>query len=138
MKPYAREVLFVCVENSCRSAMTEAGFRAMVKSYAVSVQSPGIQPGEDVNPLARNVMEEAETEAGEKKPGLLTPNSLNESDLIVAMGCLSNCPVTPKEKTVEWTVPDPGEDINTFREVRDVKKESRRAIQELISTVNMS
>jgi arsenate reductase len=41
-------------------------------------------------------------------------------DVMVTMGCVDDCPLTPREKTIEWTIEDPkGKSLDSYREVRD-------------------
>lgn len=46
-----KRVLFVCVENACRSQMAEGFFNASACGKAVA-QSAGNMPAREVNPLA--------------------------------------------------------------------------------------
>lgn len=135
MKPSkVRRVLFVCVENSCRSVMAEAWFNALVNPEVARAESAGTEPAPEMNPLAVRVMREVGIEVGEKKPRLLTQELIEKSDLIVTMGCLKGCPLTPREKTIEWDIPDPkGKGIDTFREVRELIK---KRVMELISEIS--
>jgi len=51
------KVLFVCIENSCRSQMAEAWFNMLAKGRAIA-SSAGTKPVKEVDPLAIKVMEE--------------------------------------------------------------------------------
>jgi len=46
-----KNVLFVCVENSCRSQMAEAFFNSLAPS-GLRATSAGTKPSEGVNPQA--------------------------------------------------------------------------------------
>ncbi|MDD5778990.1 MAG: hypothetical protein PHU95_06045, partial [Candidatus Thermoplasmatota archaeon] len=58
-----------------------------------------------------------------------------ESDLIVTMGCLDNCPLTPQEKTIEWQIEDPaGQSLEKFREVRDnLKRRVKQLLGQMVT-----
>lgn len=56
-----------------------------------------------------------------------------EMDVIVGMGCEVVCPVPPgyKGRVVEWNIPDPyGQDLNSFRDVRDLIERQVKALLE--------
>ena len=122
------KVLFVCVENSCRSQMAEAWFNKLAKGKAMA-SSAGTKPAKEVDPLAVKVMEEVGISMKNQKPKVLTPEMVKKFDLIVTMGCIDACPYSPG-KTMEWNIEDPkGKGIEKYREVRDV---IRREVEKLI------
>jgi len=125
-----KRVLFLCVENSCRSQMAEAIFNSLAKNAVA--ESAGIKPASKVDERAIEVMKEIGIDISNKKPKLLSRDK--EYDIIVTMGCMNGCPVTPKEKTIEWNIPDPkGKDIDEYRKVRDeIRKRIERLIEERI------
>jgi len=116
-----KNVLFVCVENSCRSQMAEAFFNSMTGGGA---ESAGISPAEEVDKVAIEVMKEIGIDISGKKPKALVPEMNEKFDLIVTMGCIDGCPVTPREKTIEWNIEDPkGKSIEEYRKARDMIKQ---------------
>ena len=116
-----KKVLFVCVENSCRSQMAEAFFNSMAGGGA---ESAGISPAEEVDKGAIEVMKEIGIDISGKKPKVLMPEMNEKFDFIVTMGCIGGCPVTPREKTIEWNIEDPkGKSIEEYRKARDVIKQ---------------
>jgi len=113
-----KKILFVCIENSCRSQMAEALFNSMAKD--ARAESAGIKPAREIDKMAVKVMKEIGIDISSKKPRMLTYDMNKKFDVIVTMGCIDGCPVTPKEKTIEWNIPDPkGKDIEEYRKVRD-------------------
>ena len=66
-----KRVLFVCVENSCRSQMAEA-FARMYGGSAVEPYSAGSQPSGPVNPKAIESMREVGYDLS--KHGLQVPH----------------------------------------------------------------
>ena len=116
-----KNVLFVCVENSCRSQMAESFFNSMAGDGA---ESAGISPAEEVDKGAIEVMKEIGIDISGKKPKALVPEMNEKFDLIVTMGCIDGCPVTPREKTIEWNIEDPkGKSIEEYRKARDMIKQ---------------
>ncbi len=100
--------------------MAAALFNDMAKGKGIA-DSAGTKPAAKVNPDAVKVMKEIGIDIGENKPKLLTNGMFKEYDIFVTMGCIKGCPITPKEKTVEWDIEDPkGKGIQKFREVRDM------------------
>ena len=117
-----KRVLFVCVENACRSQMAEGFFNALSRGKAVA-ESAGNKPAEEVNPRAVRVMKEVEIDISNHKPKMINAEMISEADKVVLMGCGKDaCPTVPKE-VVDWHIEDPdGKGIQKFREVRDIIK----------------
>jgi protein-tyrosine-phosphatase len=124
-----KQVLFVCVENACRSQLAEGFFNALAQGKAVA-KSAGNKPAERVNPLAVEVMKEVGIDISKHKPKMITPEMIREADKVILMGCGRNaCPIVPKE-VVDWNIEDPaGKGIEKFREVREI---IRRKVGELL------
>ncbi|HEC86627.1 MAG TPA: arsenate reductase ArsC [Thermoplasmatales archaeon] len=126
-----KKILFVCVENACRSQMAEVLFNSMAKDMIA--ESAGIKPAERIDEKAVEVMREIGLDVSDKKPKLLTPDMNDIFDIIVTMGCMDNCPVTPKEKTIEWNIEDPkGSSIEKFREIREIIQKQIESLLEMI------
>lgn len=121
------QILFVCVENSCRSQMAEAILNKIAedRSVAVRAMSAGTRPAAEVNPSAVQVLREIGIDATHQKPKFLTQEMLKKVDKIITMGCLAKevCPVVFLPKTEDWGIEDPSsKSIEKFREVRDIIK----------------
>ena len=114
-----KRVLFVCVENACRSQMAEGFLNALAAGKATA-KSAGGNPAERVNPLAVEVMSEVGIDISEQKPKPITAEMIKESDKVILMGCGRDaCPIAPRE-VEDWGIEDPVEKgIEKFREVRD-------------------
>ncbi|MGQ9515509.1 MAG: arsenate reductase ArsC [Thermoproteota archaeon] len=120
-------MLFVCVENSCRSQMAEAILNKIAEDRGIAVRamSAGTRPAAEVNPFAVQVLREIDIDASHQKPKLLTQEMLEKADKIITMGCLAKdvCPAIFLSKTEDWGIEDPsGKSIEKFREVRDIIK----------------
>ncbi len=124
-------LLFVCVENSCRSQMAE-GFARALGAGTVAAFSAGSRPAERVHPLALRLMRERGIDlAGRVPKGLAELPAGVEWDTIVSMGCGDACPSLPARQRVDWQVPDPQPmSEEAFRQVRDRIESLVRALLE--------
>src|SRR5574337_834462 len=116
---HAPRVLFVCVENACRSQMA-AGFARMPGSRRVDAHSAGSAPADAVNPRAIAVMAERGCEISVCVPQSLDAVRGQAFDGLVTMGCGDACPWLPARRREDWALPDPKQlDDAGFRAVRD-------------------
>ncbi len=125
------KLLFVCVENSCRSQIAEGFARNVIASQvphlslraegeAISVHSAGSRPSGVVNPMAVDVMKEKGIDISNQKSKGLDTLPRDNFDFIVTMGCGDECPTVSARKRIDWQIKDPkGASIEVFREVRD-------------------
>jgi protein-tyrosine-phosphatase len=113
-------VLFVCVENSCRSQMAE-GFAKARGDAHVSAHSAGSNPSGRVDPRAARLMLERGIDlASHESKGLedLPPGIV--WDCIVTMGCGDVCPHLSSKRRLDWDLPDPKPlTDDEFRRIRD-------------------
>ncbi|NJE04728.1 arsenate reductase ArsC [Thermococcus sp. M36] len=113
-------VLFVCVKNSARSQMAEAFFNHFNDDPRFHAMSAGTESADEIDPLAREVMEEVGISLDGQRPKLYTEEMAEEAYLVITMGCLDKCPYAPPEKTWDWGLDDPYDHpIEKYREVRD-------------------
>ena len=112
-------VLFVCVHNAGRSQMA-AGYLRDLGREQVRVLSAGSQPGGSLNPVAVAAMAEDGIDIGEAVPQVLTTDAVQESDVVITMGCGDTCPVYPGKRYEDWQLDDPaGQGIEKVRAIRD-------------------
>lgn len=112
-------VLFVCVHNAGRSQMA-AGFMEQHGEGRVEVLSAGSAPKESINPIAVEAMLEKGIDIANRKPKVLTNESVQASDVVITMGCGDACPFYPGKRYEDWKLDDPaGQDIEFVRRVRD-------------------
>jgi protein-tyrosine-phosphatase len=112
-------VLFVCVHNAGRSQMA-AGFLTALSGGAVDVLSAGSEPKDGINPIAVQAMAEEGIDIAGNVPKVLTTAAVQESDVVITMGCGDSCPFFPGKRYEDWDLEDPaGKDIDTVRRVRD-------------------
>ncbi len=112
-------VLFVCVENSCRSQMAE-GFARSLGGDRVAAYSAGSRPSGRVNPRAIHFMAEAGVDLAPHRSKGLDDLPAVTWDRVVTMGCGDACPHLTARQRLDWALPDPKDlDDDGFRAVRD-------------------
>ena len=113
------KILFVCVENSCRSQMAE-GFAKKYGGDKIEAYSAGSKPSGIVNLDAVKVMDEIGIDiTGQKSKGFMDL-PYQAFDYIVTMGCQDTCPYFPAKEKFDWQIEDPkGKGVEIFRKVRD-------------------
>ncbi len=130
--PSRRLVLFVCVENTFRSVLSEAIFNAHAPPDWKAV-SAGVQPATAVNPLVIDLLGEIGFEVGAKTPQLVTEKMISAARRVVTFGCLDRCPINAKDKSVDW--PIPAATGKTFVELRAIRDELRCRIDGLVAEI---
>jgi arsenate reductase len=126
-------VLFVCVHNAGRSQMA-AGYARALSNGAVEVRSGGSEPGTEVNPVAVAVMAEDGIDISDGVPQLMTAETVQDSDVVITMGCGDACPVFPGKRYEDWDLLDPsGLPIDQVRPIRDeIRTRVTSLLQELL------
>ena len=115
-----KNILFVCVENSCRSQMAEAFARVLGKDR-IAAYSAGSRPSGKVNPDAVKVMAEAGYDLSGHVSKSLVDLPDMEYDIAVTMGCGDECPFVKAKKRIDWNIPDPkGNTLEFFRAIRNL------------------
>jgi arsenate reductase (thioredoxin) len=122
-------LLFVCIQNSCRSQMAE-GFAATLGKGRAHAFSAGSRPSGRVDPRAVRFMAEKGIDlSGRRSKGLADLPSGPPWDWIVTLGCGDACPGLPARHRLDWDVPDPTAlDDASFRAVRDDIERRVRAL----------
>ena len=127
-----KKVLFVCVENSCRSQIAE-GFARRLGQGVIEPYSAGSRPSGKINPGAVKVMQELGIDISSQKSKGFDELTIKEFDCVVTMGCQDTCPFVPARQHIDWHIEDPKDkDTEFFRKVRDAIAE---AVKELINNV---
>ena len=128
-----KKILFVCVENSNRSQMSEA-FAKMPGDDSVEAFSAGSNPSGTINPKAILSMKELGYDLStHQSKSLDEVKQFAPFDAVVTMGCSDACPWMPTKKFIDWDIPNP-KDMNEddFRKVRDLIGEK---VKELLKTL---
>ena len=123
------KILFVCVHNSGRSQMAEAFTRAL-SCETVEARSAGTLPGDTLNPVVAQAMEERGIPLAGQYPKVIDQQMVDEADFAYTMGCAIDeaCPAVfvPSE---DWGLDDPaGQPIETVRRIRDEVEAKVRAM----------
>ncbi|MFM7860696.1 MAG: arsenate reductase ArsC [Candidatus Nanopelagicaceae bacterium] len=114
-----KTVLFVCVHNAGRSQMA-AGYMQALSGGKIRVLSAGSAPKDSINPLAIQVMAEDGIDIADNQPKVLTNEAVQESDVVITMGCGDTCPFYPGKRYEDWVLDDPaGQNIDKVRIIRD-------------------
>ncbi|MGS2647179.1 arsenate reductase ArsC [Streptosporangium sp. G12] len=131
--PDKPSVLFVCVHNAGRSQMA-AGWLTHLAADRIEVRSAGSAPAESINPVAVAAMAEAGIDITGQTPKILTTEAVQDSDVVITMGCGDACPFFPGKRYEDWKLDDPaGQDIEAVRGIRD---EIRARIEKLIAELD--
>ncbi|GAB3270252.1 arsenate reductase ArsC [Arthrobacter pigmenti] len=112
-------VLFVCVHNAGRSQMA-AAYLSHMSAGQVEVRSAGTQPAREVNPVVVEALNEVGMDVSAEQPKVLETATVEESDVVITMGCGDECPHFPGKKYYDWQLDDPaGKGIEDVRSIRD-------------------
>ncbi len=125
-----KKLLFVCVENSNRSQMSQA-FATILGGGSVEAYSAGSKPSGIVNPKAIAAMKELGYDLSKHdSKSLEEVKQFAPFDAVVTMGCGDACPWMPAKQFIDWQIPDPKNmEPAAFNEVRDLIKNK---VEELI------
>ncbi|RTL39908.1 MAG: arsenate reductase ArsC [Candidatus Melainabacteria bacterium] len=122
------KVLFICIENSCRSQIAEGFGRRL----GLEAESAGIKAGAGVNPDAVKVMDEIGVDISKQYSKAIDNEKLGNYDAIISMCSVKTadfCPSTFIGTQANWNVEDPkGQPLDVFRRVRD---EIKSKVEEL-------
>lgn len=118
-----KKLLFVCVENSNRSQMSQA-FARILGGDGVDAYSAGSRPSGIVNPKAIASMAELGYDLSAHESKSLDDIPDIEYDAVVTMGCGDACPFVRAKRRIDWQIPDPKHmPPEEFRKVRDYIKD---------------
>jgi arsenate reductase (thioredoxin) len=128
-----KKILFVCVENSNRSQMSQA-FAKLHGGNKVEAYSAGSKPSGKINPKAIASMKELGYDlSSHHSKSLEEVKEFAPFDAVVTMGCGDACPWMPAKKFIDWQIPDPREmNEDDFRNVRNlIEQKVKDLLQEL-------
>ena len=128
-------VLFVCVHNAGRSQMA-AGFLTHLAGDRIEVRSAGSAPAATINSAAVEAMAEIGIDISDQSPKILTPDTVETSDVVITMGCGDACPYFPGVSYRDWALDDPaGKGVDAVRPIRDeIQTRVEALIAELVPT----
>lgn len=120
-----KTVLFVCVHNAGRSQMAEAFLNKMTdeRHLPVRAESAGTVAGSEINPVAKQVMDEIGVPMVGQSPKMLTQAMADSASKVITMGCGVDADVCPARihLSEDWGLDDPkGQSVEKVREIRDL------------------
>ncbi|CAB4897216.1 unannotated protein [freshwater metagenome] len=125
-------VLFVCVHNAGRSQMA-AAFLTHLSAGRVEVRSAGSAPANSINQSVVEALKEVGIDISNEQPKVLTTTMVEQSDVVITMGCGDACPFFPGKRYLDWVLPDPaGQSVADVRPIRD---QIRKLVEDLIPTL---
>ena len=97
----------------------------------VEVRSAGSEPADRVNPAAVEAMREDGIDITAATPKILTTQAVQESDVVITMGCGDACPFFPGKRYEDWKLDDPaGQGLESVRVIRD---DIRKRVEDLLA-----
>ena len=125
-------VLFVCVHNAGRSQMA-AAFLTHLVGDKVEVRSAGSAPADSINPAVVEALKEVGIDISNEQPKVLTTSAVEQSDVVITMGCGDACPFFPGKRYLDWVLEDPaGQGV---ADVRPIREQIRKLVEDLIPTL---
>ncbi|TDU21691.1 arsenate reductase ArsC [Arthrobacter sp. JUb115] len=121
-------VLFVCVHNAGRSQMA-AAFLSHLSGGRIEVRSAGSAPADSVNPAAVEAMKEVGIDMSAEIPKVLTTEAVQDSDVVITMGCGDACPFFPGKEYLDWKIADP-QDV-TFEKTSEIFSDIETRVNDL-------
>lgn len=128
------KILFICQHNSGRSQIAETYLRELFGDD-FEVESAGLEPADEVNPLVVEVMREEGFDLSAKKPQsvfeLFKAGRLYEHVVTVCNDSEEKCPLFPgMTKRWHWPFPDPAKVEGTDAEKMDQIRRIRESIRD--------
>jgi|TARA_B100001996_G_scaffold335002_1_gene285451 protein-tyrosine-phosphatase len=112
-----KKVVFLCIENSCRSQIAEA-FANIHGKEKILAFSAGSKPSGTINPKAISLMTELNYDLSTHQSIHVDKLPDVEIDAMISMGCGDSCPSIRAKERIEWDIPDPKEmEYQDFKEV---------------------
>jgi len=125
-------VLFVCVHNAGRSQMA-AAFLTHLAGDKVEVRSAGSAPADSINPAVVEALKEVGIDISHEQPKVLTTSAVEQSDVVITMGCGDACPFFPGKRYLDWVLADPAG--QAVADVRPIREQIRKLVEDLIPTL---
>lgn len=136
-----KKVLFVCVENSCRSQMAEAFVQMHGKDGkdGLEAHSAGSRASGKVNEKAIKSMWELGYDLNTHRSKSLTEIPDVEYEYAITMGCGDECPYVKAKQREDWAIPDPKNmDEHDFNRVRDTIETKVLSLIDSMTDVELS
>jgi protein-tyrosine-phosphatase len=126
-------LLFVCIENSNRSQMSEA-FARILGGGRIEAFSAGSKPSGKINPKAIRSMQAIGYDLStHHSKSIAEVEAFAPFAAVVLMGCGDSCPTFKAERVIEWEIPDPRDlEPEAFDEIRNLLGQK---VKELLNTL---
>ena len=128
-------VLFVCVENTFRSVLSEAMFNRIAPA-GWRGESAGVQAAAAINPVVVGLLDEIGIKLGPKTPRLATPDLVDRASRVVTFGCLDRCPIGARGKSEDWPVP--GATGRSMDQLRSIRDDLQQRVEDLVARLAQS
>jgi protein-tyrosine-phosphatase len=110
-----------------------AGFLQHLAGDRVTVLSAGSEPADQINPVAVEAMAEEGIDIAGNQPKVLSTEAVQDSDVVITMGCGDTCPYFPGKRYEDWVLDDPaGQGIEAVRPIRD---DIRARVEALVAEI---
>jgi protein-tyrosine-phosphatase len=110
-----------------------AAFLTHLAGDRVEVRSAGSAPADSINPAVVEALKEVGIDISNEQPKVLTTSAVEQSDVVITMGCGDACPFFPGKRYLDWVLPDPaGQGVAFVRPIRD---QIKKLVEELIPTL---
>jgi arsenate-mycothiol transferase len=120
--PDTPSVLFVCVKNGGKSQMA-AGLMRQLAGDAITVESAGTRPGNEVNASSAASLAEVGVDISDQTPKALTDELVRAADIVVTLGRDARVDPVPGTRFESWDTDEPSErgidGMDRMRLVRD-------------------
>ncbi|MFC3151727.1 arsenate reductase ArsC [Litoribrevibacter euphylliae] len=128
----SKKVLFLCVENSCRSQIAEAFAKQLLSEMCESFSS-GSKPSGIVNPKAIESMHRVGYDLSLHSSKKVAELPTAEFDLAITMGCGDYCPEIDAKEFMDWEIPDPKHlESEQFDVIRDQIKAKVEGLKQML------
>jgi arsenate reductase len=107
-----------------------AAFLTNLARDQVEVRSAGSAPADSINPIVVEAMLEVGIDISSEVPKVLTTEVVQESDVVITMGCGDACPFFPGKRYLDWKLTDPAG--GTLDDIRPIRDEIRELVVKLI------
>ena len=99
-------VLFICKHNAGRSQLG-AALLELAAPDRYTATSAGISPADELNPSIAATVDELGLDITGRIPRRVTPDLLEQADIVVLMKPGLGLPAEPRGTVLEWSFPDP-------------------------------
>ncbi|AEA46299.1 arsenate-mycothiol transferase ArsC [Archaeoglobus veneficus] len=125
-----KKVLFVCVQNTCRSVMAESIFNSLAKEW--KAESAGVEKADRLDDTAIEVIWKFGYSVDKERPRGLDEVNIEEYDFVVTV-CSESCAAIPHKNVERWNIEDPkGKDIVIYERVFS---EIEKRVKELLDRI---